>query len=539
MKNGFYIVLLSCFSWLNAQQYYWLTFANKAQSEYKLQKPEEFLSENALNRRAYFNIAVSETDLPIPTSYKQQIVNLDATVVKQSKWLNGIFVSSNNINFENQAQQLPFVKSVRKIENVHTKNLFSKIEVDAKAITNQIIEGNYGYAWENISTINGQYLHQNGFWGNTIDIAVMDNGFQNVDSNTYFDSLRIMGKLHSGYNFVDNTPNVYSNGEHGAYVMSTMAAYKKDTLIGTAPLGNYYLFTTEDENAEGLPEELNWAMAAEWADSALGTWVILTTSLGYTNGFDDAGTNHTYADMDGNTTIITQAADLAAQKGMLVINSAGNEGTSAWKYIGAPADGDSVLAIGAITTELKMAEFSSYGPSFDGRTKPNICALGQGVVAVNPYQELRSVSGTSFSCPITSGMAACLWEAFPQKNNMEIMEAIQQSAHLYYTPQNHFGFGIPNFEIAYKLLKTKNDKENNLFVYPNPAQNYLNIFFADNKTETYTLKIADLKGDIVFAQKDKTVTYVVQLDITSLQEGVYYVSAQQGKKVYKAKFIKE
>lgn len=531
-------MLLSCIS-LSAQQYYWIEFTDKNNSDYSIEKPQDFLSQRAIDRRAFFDIPITISDLPVSKKYKQQISNLDARVLKTSKWLNGIFVSSQNINFEQALSQLDFIKSVVKIETENTKNITQKFEIEQHNITNEITEEEYGYAWNNINTINGQNLHEQGYLGSTIDIAVMDNGFKNVDVNPYFDTLRTMGKLHGAYNFVDNTPNVFSSGEHGAFVMSTLAAYKKDILVGTAPFSNYYLFTTEDENHEGLPEEVNWAMAAEWADSALGTWVVLTTSLGYTEGFNDPGTNHTYADMNGNTTIITRAADMAAQKGMLVVNSAGNEGTSSWHYIGAPADGDSVLAIGAITVDKEMAVFSSYGPSFDNRVKPNVSALGQGVIAVNPFQELKSISGTSFSCPITSGMAACLWEAFPQKSNMEIFYAIQQSAHLYYAPQNQFGYGIPNFKIAFEILQAGANEEEKLKVFPNPANDELNIFFVNQKEGKYTINIADGSGAIVYKESDYAKTYTSKIDVNFLPQGVYYISVQQGKKVYKSKFIKE
>lgn len=532
-------MVLSCFLRLSAQDYYWVEFTDKNQNTYSIDKPQEFLSENALNRRLFFDIPITQSDLPVSYNYKHELINLEAKILKSSKWLNGVFVETENNNFLQEVEVLPFVKSSIKIEYKSHKLTFQKLEVEQKDITTEIAEFRYGYAFDNINTINGKDIHDDGFLGNTIDIAVMDNGFKNVNINSYFDTLRTLGKLHGAYNFVDNTPNVFSSGEHGAFVMSTLAAFKEDTLVGTAPLGNYYLFTTEDENAEGLPEEMNWAMAAEWADSALGTWVVLTTSLGYTNGFNDSNTNHTYADMDGNTTIITRAADLAAQKGMLVVNSAGNEGLYPWYYIGAPADGDSVLAIGAITKDIEIATFSSYGPSSDGRVKPNVCALGQGVIAVNPIGELKSISGTSFSCPITAGMAACLWEAFPQKSNMDIFNAIQQSAHLYYTPEKQYGYGIPNFGAAYQILQSNVSSEEKIAIYPNPAKEELNIIFVDDYEGSYTIKIANLSGALVYKESDYTKTYTSQIDVKFLPQGVYFISVQQGKKVYKSKFIKE
>lgn len=524
---------------LFGQDQYWLTFTDKGASEFSVQHPEAFLSEKALERRLFFDIPITQSDFPISKDYLKAIATLDAHAIKSSKWLNSVLYVSNNPNFMQEAAALPFVATIQKISLQANKDFKQKF--DFNPATGLCEDGHpiYGCAYDAIAMLNGDFLHALGFKGNPIDMGVMDNGFQFVNTNRFFDSLILLNKIHGVYNYVENSSNVFSNGDHGAYVMSTLGANIKDTLLGTAPLANYYLFTTEDNNSEGLAEEINWAMAAEWADSALGTWVVLTTSLGYSQGFNDPSTNHSYEDMDGNTTIITKAADLAAQKGMLVVNSAGNEGDAAWKYITAPADGDSVLAIGALQADGYPASFSSYGPSADGDVKPNVAAQGVAIIAAKYDGTLDKINGTSFSGPIVAGLAACLWEAFPNRSNMEIFEAIEQSAHLYYAPEDQYGHGIPDFYRAYEILKLKeNSKEENLKIFPNPVEDELNIYFLSLEEGALEFIISDMQGKIWIQNKEKKNVFENPISVKELPHGVYSVFVRQGKKKYEGKFIK-
>ena len=533
-------LLISSFSWVNltwSQGNYWVEFTDKGMNASSSFDKEQFLSPNALNRRLFFNLPITNSDLPIDTNYIAAIYSLEAQLKYQSKWLNGIVVETSNSNFKNLTLNLPFVKRVVFLPSGKSQSLnkFSLMESSVEDLP----DPGYGFARSNIQMLNGEFLHSNGFKGQTIDIGVMDNGFQLVNTNRFFDTLNLLNRIHGVYNFVENTTNVFSNGDHGAYVMSTLAANIKDTLVGTAPMGNYYLFSTEDNNAEGLAEEINWALAAEWADSALGTWVVLTTSLGYSQGFNDASTNHTYSDMDGNTTLITKAADLAAQKGLLVVNSAGNEGSSSWKYITAPADGDSVLAVGAVDMAIEAAEFTSFGPSADGRVKPNVSALGLRVVAAKYDGTLQSINGTSFSCPIAAGLVACLWQAFPDRTNMEIIQAVEQSAHLYFAPDEQLGFGVPNFKVAYDILELRAfNQENGLILYPNPTYNYLYLTFIEETEGTYDLLIADKSGKVWESQRDIAATTIVKLNLLDLPDGAYHVFVKQGKNKFSQQFVK-
>jgi len=539
-KSSTLFIFLCLQSFLFAQDQFWVVFKDKNQSAFNLQNPEEFLSPNALSRRYFFDLPITLSDLPISVSYLNQVIDIEAIPLKASKWLNGVLFASDNPDFLKEIQELEFVASIQKIDQSQTKLVKQKFDYNSATQLCEDGDPVYGCAYIPISMLRGEFLHQQGFKGSTIDIAVMDNGFQFVNTNRFFDSLNLQNKIHGAYNFVDNNPNVFSNGDHGAYVMSTLAANIKDTLLGTAPLGNYYLFTTEDNNAEGLAEEINWAMAAEWADSALGIWVVVTTSLGYSQGFSDPSTNHTYADMDGNTTIITRAADLAAQKGMLVVNSAGNEGETSWKYVSAPADGDSVLAIGAVGPEGGPAAFSSYGPSADGRVKPNISTQGIGVIAAKYDGTLQKINGTSFSGPIAAGLAACLWEAFPAKSNMDIFKAIEQSAHLYYAPEEQYGFGIPNFYRAYEILKlSETNAAQNLLLFPNPVSDFLNVYFLAESEGAYQFLICDMQGKIWLTEEAKKDVYEHVLNLKDLPKGVYSIFVKQAKNKFESKFVKQ
>lgn len=543
MRNIFLGIFILLFAVsLSAQNKYWVVFTDKGNHQFSLNNPSQFLSENAIARRQFFEIPISITDIPVHQNYIEKVIDLDADISKKSKWLNGAIFHSDNPHFYAQVKQLEFVKEVIAFKEYTQKSTQSKFNIEDIEVQNEInfSETEYGNAFLQINMLSGQFLHDLDFQGQNIDIAIMDNGFLNVNNNRFFEAARLDNRLHSGFNFVNNSNTVYGNGTHGAWVLSTIAPNVIDTFIGTAPLSNFYLFVTEDENAEGQQEEINWAMAAEWADSALGTWVVLNTSLGYSNGFNDGSENYTYVDMDGNTTIITKAADLAAQKGMLVVNSAGNEGRVDWKYITAPADGDSVLTIGAVDVEGSPADFSSYGPSYDGRIKPNVSALGAPAQVIEPDGRIVNKSGTSFSGPITAGLAACLWQAFPNKNNMEIIKAIEQSAHLFYAPEEQYGFGIPNFEKAYQILALNETvtNENNLIIYPNPVDKELKLVFLNNNTEKYNYLIADMNGKVWLKENNKTNTYDDPIGVENLPKGVYSIFIKQGKNKFEKKFVK-
>ncbi len=296
--------------------------------------------------------------------------------------------------------------------------------------------------------LGGDLMHSKGFKGEGIIIAVIDAGFYNVDKLDIFSGLQ--NQILGTYDFVDGDSNVYDDHTHGMMVLSTMAA--KVGLIGAAPEAQYILLRSEDVFSENLIEEFMWVTAAEYADS-MGADII-NSSLGYTT-FDNVNQNHSYDDMDGKTTPISIGAGIACDKGIIVVNSAGNSGNSNWYYIGAPADNYDVLTVGAVDENKESASFSSHGPNVDGSIKPNIVAQGINVVVVNSNNEYITSNGTSFSSPLTAGMVACLWGAHSNKSANSIKEAIYKSSDKYLIPNNQFGFGIPDYYDAYYYLNSE------------------------------------------------------------------------------------
>jgi len=295
------------------------------------------------------------------------------------------------------------------------------------------------------------------------------------------------------------------------YCLSILAANQPGKLVGTAPKASYYLFRTEEAATEFPVEEHNWVVAAERADS-LGVDII-SSSLGYTK-FDNSVFNHTYSDMNGKTTMITNGADMAMKKGMIVCNSAGNDGTSSWKYIAAPADGDSVFAIGAVNASGLPASFSSYGPSSDGRVKPNVASVGWGTYFIQTNDLVAQGNGTSFSNPNLAGLIACLWQAFPEFTNMQILDAVQRSSSKYSNPDDRIGYGIPNMHLAFDILVQKKKEkilaDDWVKTFPNPFTTGFTVLIRANNTGKLTTQLTDMAGRILKTS---------QVDV---QQGQYY-----------------
>jgi hypothetical protein len=368
-------------------------------------------------------------------------------------------------------------------------------------------------------------------------VAVFDAGFLGYLTNSGFDSIRNNNRIAGTWDFVKNESSVNEDHVHGMWCFSIMAANKPGQMVGTAPDATYYLFRTEDAASEYPIEEQNWAAAAEMADS-LGVDLI-SSSLGYTE-FDNSTFDYEYADMNGDNTIITRAADFAAKKGMIVTNSVGNYGGNAWKYLVAPSDGDSVLAVGATNASGQIASFSSYGPSADGRVKPDVVSVGWNTFIINTSGNVAQGNGTSFSNPNIAGLITCLWQAFPDFNNIEILNAVKQSANKYATPDERFGYGIPNMKKAFELLLNERQKRNvatilgdqKIRIYPIPFSSQFTILFRASQTGTLNIDFMDATGRIISRQS----TSIIQNDISlidmkelgRLPHGIYFIRYNEG-----------
>jgi serine protease AprX len=520
---------------------YWIQFTDKDNNPYSLDRPEEFLSEGAIQRRVKQNISLSINDLPITPAYVDSLKALGVPVYNMSKWFNAI--TTNNISPEllEKIYDFPFVVKPSGQESQQIKR---GIKNNTAVVISELDswETFYGYPESQIKIHNGHFLHQQGFTGRGIQIAIIDAGFLGVDVVPGFLHLWDEGRILGIRDFVDRNSNIYRENVHGMHVLSIIAGYMPYQFVGTAPDASFWLLRSEDVDSEFLIEEDNWISAAEFADSAGAD--IISVSLGYSI-FDDSTQNHTYEDMDGNSTRISIAADIAASKGMLVVSSAGNQGNKPWKYITAPADADSVLAIGAVDTLGNIASFSSVGPSFDGGIKPNVCAIGQGTYILRQNGLIGSGGGTSLSAPVISGLAACLWQANPEATNMEIFSVIQESSSRFTNPDTIYGYGIPDFNLADIIYKTRNNNISEEFyslnIFPNPFNESINIIFYSSFEKNVTVTIHDATGRIIKEEKhyvNDSYNELVIDDLSDLSSGLYFLTIKSENSFVTSKLIK-
>ena len=444
---------------------YIIQLKDKSGNPFLTTNPAQFLTQRSINRRIRYNIALDESDLPITPAYLDSIrLTGNVTIINVSKWLNQVCIQTTDAAALIKINSFVFVKGASPIA-ARVGNIISPISKPLDPPGQPlpiIITGkpqsptdfyNYGESFPQIHLHNGEFLHNHGFRGEGMQLAIMDAGFYHYQSLPTFDSVRKNQQILGTWDFVANEASVNEDFAHGMNCFSTIAANIPGTFVGTAPATSFYLFRTEDVSSEYPVEEQNFAAAAERADS-LGVDVF-SVSLGYTT-FSNNLFNYTYNDMNGNTTISARAADFAAKKGIFVTVAAGNEGSSSWHYITTPADADSVLTVGAVALNRQVALFSSFGPSSDGQIKPAVAAVGSGAVIANQSTGFPSFgNGTSYSCPIMAGVATCLWQAFPEVNNMGIIDALEKSADRFTTPDDRTGFGIPDVKKAFVQLIKK------------------------------------------------------------------------------------
>lgn len=429
---------------------YWVEFTDKNNTPYCTCQPAAFLSARALERRARAGIAVVENDLPVDPRYINALKINGIKVHSTSRWLNAAAVVGDSAGVA-ALKNLPFVKKVsyigRHIPAKNPPNRASKKRTPVKSYPRPEGGSEFGYAGLQNSLLEVPALHLAGHRGNGIWVVVMDGGFTNVDTLPFFDSVALKGRLFPGWDFVERDGAVYEAAQHGTSVLSVMAADLPGYFVGTAPDATYFLVKTEDTAGEYPIEESNWIAGAEWADS-IGADII-NASLGYTH-FNDTMLNHRYVKLDGRTAIGSRGATIAATKGMIICNSAGNEGDGSWHFIGVPADAPGLVAVGAVDYETRRATFSSFGPTADGRIKPDLVAPGDQVVTAGGLGvQLGLSSGTSLAAPMLSGALAALWSAYPEKTAREILDAVYASADQAGAPDNERGYGLPNMADAW------------------------------------------------------------------------------------------
>lgn len=432
---------------------YRVTLKDKAGTPFSLSKPIEFLSEKALNRRRRQGIEVDSTDLPVSPAYVEAIRSKGVDVVGRSRWNNTVLVRTRKRDRMQAVAGLGCVVAVEKVwtspDSIAPMSTRSRFH-EGLNVWDDMAQNRYGVAEEQISSLNGIRLHDRGFTGKGITIAVLDGGFMNVDMIPGFEGVDIAG---SEDFVVPKSKSIFKEMEHGTKVLSVMALNQPDTFIGTAPGASYWLLRCEDNQTESRAEEDYWASAAEFADSVGAD--IISSSLGF-HAFDDKADNYKYSQLDGHTSLISRTASMIAGKGMVLVNSAGNDGMGTWKKINVPADADCILAVGAISPNGRNAAFSSVGPTADGRIKPDVMAYGSPTSVITGRGTIIKDMGTSFATPLVSGLVACLWQALPGKTAREIIELVRRCGNNSMTPDNVYGYGVPDFWKAYQQGKKNN-----------------------------------------------------------------------------------
>lgn len=511
---------------------YLVHFADKPDS--LLLYPERLFSPAALERRHLQGIPLDVHDLPIPSEWIQTLARY-GKVWSTSRWLNAALIELKDMA---QLPTLPFVRCVEPLSTVRAQGISGVTSIRPTSVPKKVLTTVNS---PQLQQLNLSALHAMGYVGRGIRVAILDAGFPYMDQIPAFQHLFQEGRYIIGYDFVAGDSSIFGDNPHGTQVASVILAHDLEGIgyQAGAPGVSVILARTEDALSESRLEEWNWARAAEWADS-LGAHII-QSSLGYST-FDDPSENYTYSDMNGHTAVTTRAARIAARKGLLVVTSAGNEGNSPWRYITAPADADSIIAVGAVNASGQIAPFSSRGPTSDGRIKPELVAMGWGTYIIGLSGTVQQASGTSFSAPLITSLAACLWQSAPELPGWKIREALLRSADRADSPDTLYGYGIPDAEKSYLILREMRQtlpEATTLRLYPNPVPDRLHIALIDNTFGWYDMEIYDTQGNQIFRSVYRGMTEMI-LPVEGWRSGLYLVqlrSRQKGQ-VFHAAFVK-
>jgi len=514
---------------LFCQDRYFVTFKDKVNTPYSISNPLQFLSQKSIDRRAKEKFTVSNEDLPVDPVYVAQVKTTGASVFFTSRWFNGVLIQADKPT-ATLVSNLPFVFKVELVAPG------IKLLGGRKGTINKFERSGVTPTLQNhlqLEMIGLDKMQSAGYHGEGIDIAVFDAGFIGVNTLAVFQPIYQEGRVKSVFNFVNNTTDVYSAYDHGTEVLSIIAGNISNTYLGGAYKANFFLYQTEDVYSEYRIEEYNWLFAAERADSA-GVEVI-NSSLGY-NTFDDPSMDYSYKNLDGKTSVVSRAASKAFERGIVVVNSAGNEGDSSWKYIDVPADAEGVIACGAVDYSGYRSAFSSIGPSSDGRIKPDVSALGDGAVVITSSGNVGSASGTSFSSPLVASLVTGLRQALPQASAKEIYQRVINSASQVNSPDNSLGYGIPNFSLAKDLLEFSNEFQ----IYPNPVSEELKVIFKYPIDHTFMITAFNLTGQKVFEFSDFVSwdNNPYSIDLSILAAGLYLVKVQTSSSTQTVRIVK-
>ena len=544
MKRLFIVTFLFSISLLGVAQdpnCYRVYLSNKNNSPFSINTPSAFLSPRAIAKRTTYNIPITTQDLPVNESYINQIKAFDANiqVLSTSKWLNTVVIYCPNPAHIPGIQNLGCVQHIVPVANLpFTKEggfVIPQTVANDKFGMSGTKDFSYGDSYDQIKVHRGDSLHNRGFRGEGMLIAVLDAGWNGFDTISHFQPLYANGQIWGTRDMIPGVNNVYTGHGHGTAVTSIIASNIEGQLVGTAPMANYFFIRSENPWSEQPIEEDFWAAAAELADS-LGADVI-NSSLGYTTFEDFPQGDMTPQQNDGISSVASQAATIAGQKGIVVVISAGNERGSDWGFIGRPADAFDVISVGAMDKDSVIAPFSSYGPSADMRVKPDVTSVGWNTWYSSTDGSIYQGNGTSFSGPVIAGLSACLWQSLPHLNAIEIMEVIRQHGHIYNNPDNDFGYGIPDYFQAFldnissvSEFSTPMD----VLVFPNPTEDQ--ITFQSMNEEILSIQIVDLSGKILYHNSDKQ--FKNTISVSFLSSGIYFAHLKTATSKGTIKFVK-
>ena len=513
-----------------ATNIYWVQFTDKNDSPYSIDNPEAFLSPRALQRRANLGISIDEYDIPVNPQYLQAVADCGVQLINPSKWLNGVSVYTTDVNQMEAVDALPFVAEVRNCTNdlkaQEIKDRWMANEMKPTTV-NRGMNGYYGGAEAQVTQLKVNLLHDMGYDGTGVVVAVLDGGFVGTENASCFDNMREEGRLLGVRDFVYGSSSVYTQSTHGTSCLSTMAAYDPNTMVGTAPKASYYLIHTEDGDAENIIEEYNWVSGAEYADS-LGVDVC-STSLGYI-GFDMSQWDHPFEHFDGKTAPMSIGAEIAASRGMICMNAAGNEGNGTCT-LGIPADAEHIVTVGAVNANGNRASFSSVGPTYDDRIKPDVMAMGEGTYVASGYGNwwpYYNGDGTSFATPVLAGAVTCLRQARPYSSVQEICDAIRACGDRAENPDNLYGYGVPDFSQALEVLSVEEPVGNTpahiISVYPNPSNGEVHVVL--NDLHKADLTVYDFMGHKLYSYSFNGLNHTsFERYLNTLTSGVYFINA--------------
>jgi subtilisin family serine protease len=473
--------------------------------------------------------------LPVSSFYLDSLKRIGLNIYNVSRWLNTVTFKTNDQTLLNKLGTLNFVKTIEKTQPV----IIQPNETKETFFTEVYDSSSYGWGFRQIHVHNGEYLHQQGFRGEGMLIAVIDAGFYNYLTLPSFQNMLREDRIKGVRDFVNRDGEVNNDHTHGMQVLSIIGGEVEKSFTGTAPKANFLLLRSENASGENIVEEDNWVAAAEYADS-LGADII-NTSLGYTT-FDNPLQNHGYSDMNGRTARISIAAEIASKKGLIVVVSAGNEGAAPWHYISAPADAKNILTVGAVNHSLIRAPFSSVGPTADSRIKPDVMAIGQGTYLQSTNNVIGSGNGTSFSAPVITGLTACLWQSAPKKSNIKILESIRNSSDRFLDPDNNYGYGIPDFKKAMFLLTPAFESKKNILVYPNPFLHGVRIMYKATSASSMLIEVFNTSGKKIFMNSFPIIPDMageIKIDdLTDIPRGIVIIRATSGNQATSVTAIK-